>query len=256
MVDGLRVGRRLALRRRLEHALLEAPLRGAVVGRVVRQPMRVRRAVARDHRDGLGRDALEPLQEVGVDAHLDDRGGLHPACELGIRDVVAVVAEVRRPAVPADEEVRVAAPATVEEGGLEDDVVAAPHRGQRLVLGRSELIGRVRDPQLDLVDAATLVTEAAEIRLLVVVAASADELELRIVPKWFLDRPGGAELLERDQMVALEEADEIGGGDDQRAVGMQLHGTSARRPQRVTAGSGLRAATSSRRHRRHSSPAL
>ena len=65
--------------------------------------------------------------------------------------------------------------------------------------------------------------EHLDVPALVVVAAPPDELELGIVPERLLDLAERAKLLERDQVVALEEADEIGGGDDERPVFVELH---------------------------------
>ena len=226
MVDRLRIRLRPVLGRRREHPLLEPLLGGPVVRGVVREPVRVRRAVAGDHRDRLRRDALESLQEVGVDAHLDDGGGLHASGELGIGDVIAPRAEIRRSVVATQQEVRVTTPAAVEERRLEDDVLAPAHRGEGLVLRGAQLVGAVRRAELDLVDGAPLLAELREVRLLVIEAALPDQFQLGIVTDRLLELPGRAQLLERDQVVALEEAHEIGGGHDECAVGMELHGTS------------------------------
>ncbi len=96
-------------------------------------------AVAGDHVHLLGGDALEALDLLGVRAHLEEGGGLHPAGELGVGDLVGPGAEVRARALDLQEEVGVAAPATVEEGGLVDDVGAGLHGGEGLGLGVVEL---------------------------------------------------------------------------------------------------------------------
>jgi hypothetical protein len=57
----------------------------------------------------------------------------------------------------------------------------------------------------------------------VVVAAAADQLQLRIIPERLLDLAARTGKLERDEVVALEEADEIGRGDDEAAVVVELH---------------------------------
>src|SRR5439155_21740291 len=49
-------------------------------------------------------------------------------------------------------------------------------------------------------------------------ATAADEIELRVVTDRLLDLAGDAELLEGDQVIAFEEADEIGGAGDERPV--------------------------------------
>ena len=58
------------------------------------------------------------------------------------------------------------------------------------------------------------------------VAALADQLQLGVVPDRLLELAARAELLERHQVVALEEADEVGCGHDERAVVMELHGAA------------------------------
>ena len=74
-----RVGVRVDRSRTAEHPGLESRLCVAVVGRVVLQAMRMFDAVARHDIDGFRLYALEPLEEVGVDAHLDDGRGFDTA---------------------------------------------------------------------------------------------------------------------------------------------------------------------------------
>ena len=184
----------------------------------------MRLAVAGHDRDRLGRDALEACELVRVDAHLEDRGGLDALGELRVGDVVAPRAEVRRPVVAPEQEVRVAAPAAVEERGLEDDVRPGAHRGERLGLG-----GIAAPPGVlglaarHLDDRAALLAERLDVQRLVLVAAPPDELELRVVADGLLELAARTQLLERHQVVALEEADEVCRGHDQRAVVMELH---------------------------------
>ena len=221
VVDRLRVrlgGRGIGIDPRLE-----ARLRSPVVGGVVGQHLDVRGAVAGHDRDGLGRDPLDLLEEVAVDAHLDDRGGLDPLGELRVGDVVRIVAEHRRPVVAPDQEVRVAAPAPVEEGRLEDDVRAGPHRRDGLVLGLAQLSGRLGGTTRHLDHRPSRCPELVDVAALVIEAAPADQVELRILAEGLLDLAGGTQQLERDEVVALEEADEVRGADDQRPVD-QLHG--------------------------------
>ena len=201
---------------------LEASLRRAVVGGVVGELVDVRGAVARHDGDRLGWDALGLLEQVRVDAHLDDGRGLDPPGQLRVGDVVAVLAEHGRPIVAPEQEVRVAAPAAVEERRLEDHVGARPHRLDGLVVGRAQLGRRRGDASRHLDDGPAGRLELGDVQALVLVAALLEELELRVVAERLLDLAARTRQLERDEVVALEEADEVRGADDQRAVD-QLH---------------------------------
>ena len=183
----------------------------------------MRLTVAGHDRDRLGRDALEPCELVRVDAHLEDRGGLDALGELRVGDVVAPRAEVRRAVVAPEQEVRVPAPAAVEERALEDDVRPGAHRGERLGLGVAQLRGRPRLAARHLHDRPALLAERLDVQRLVLVAAPPDELQLRVVADGLLELAARTQLLERHQVVALEEADEVCRGHDQRAVVMELH---------------------------------
>ena len=115
-----------------------------------------------------------------------------------------------------------AAPAAVEERRLEDHVGARPHRLDGLVVGRAQLRGRGGDASRHLDDGPAGRLELGDVQALVRVAALLQELELRIVAERLLDLAARTRQLERDEVVALEEADEVRGADDQRAVD-QLH---------------------------------
>ena len=95
-------------------------------------------------------------------------------------------------------------------------------------------------------DGAALLAEGLDVQRLVLVAAPPDELELRVVADGLRELAARTELLERHQVVALKEADEVCRGHDQRAVVMELHRaatvargrvssrvTAARRPSMV-----------------------
>ena len=106
------------------------------------------------------------------------------AGELGVGDFVAEGAEgagvLGR--LDAEEEVRVAAPAAVEEGGLVDDVVAAADGlfgfgGGAAELGEAVFVRAVEG---DLRDAAAARLKLGEVALLVLEAAGADDVELGI----------------------------------------------------------------------------
>ena len=69
------------------------------------------------------------------------------AGELGVRDLVVPRAEgavgLARLVIDAEQEVRVAAPGAVEEGGLVDDVRSAAQRYERLLGGGPQVRARV-----------------------------------------------------------------------------------------------------------------
>ena len=176
-----------------------------------------------DNGHELGRNALEPLEQVRVYAHLEDRGRLDPPRELGVGDVVAPGTEIRRSVITADQEVGVTSPVAIEERGLEDDIGAGSHGGQRLRLCFAKLRRRLEVTGRDLQNIPTLGPKSSDVCLLVGVAALLDQGELRIIPERLVPQPMGSFELQRDEVVALEEPDEIGRGDDERPVFMSLH---------------------------------
>ena len=105
----------------------EALLDPAVVGIELREPEAVLLARAEDDVDALGLAALEASDLLAVEAELEEEVGLGAAGELRVGDLVAPGAEVGRAVVYAEEKVRVAGPAVVEEGALVDDLGAIAH---------------------------------------------------------------------------------------------------------------------------------
>ena len=139
LLAGLRVGR-LPVRHRRRQPRLHALVVGAVVvdavglGRVV--------AARRHHHHPLGPASLHSGQQVGVQAQLQQRPRLGLLRQLGVGDLVVVVAEstVARVAgavsvgagrVDPQQEVGPAAPAVVVQGRLRDHLGPVPHRRQR-----------------------------------------------------------------------------------------------------------------------------
>lgn len=127
--------------------------------------------------------------------------------------------------VDAAEEVGVATPGAVEEGGLIDDVRAAGHGG----FGGA---GRGAQPLAAVVDGAVggdgedrppLVREGVQVARLVLEAAAVENVEDRVVEARALDQAVQGSALERGQVLAGEEGDEVGGGEDRGAVDA-LHG--------------------------------
>ncbi len=91
VVDGIGIGGDAGCRAGALDELVEARLQRAVVGGVVGELEGVRLAVAGDDVHLLRRDALQALDLFGVGAHLEEGGGLHPAGELGVGDLVGPV---------------------------------------------------------------------------------------------------------------------------------------------------------------------
>ena len=119
----LGVGAPLAVSKRREERCPDP----AKVGGELSEAKRAFLLVAEDYVDALGLDALGRRQQLAVEAELQNEVGLGAARELGVGDLVAEVAQLRR-AVDAEEKVGVAAQSIPEEGRLVDDLAAAAHR--------------------------------------------------------------------------------------------------------------------------------
>ena len=117
-----------------------------------------------------------------------------------------------------------AEPPAVEERGLVDDVVAAADGG----LGEGGFVAKAGAPILDRLvlldarDAAARGLEAGQMALLVLEPAILHHLQLRVFSYRPLDEPRRGRELERGEMLAGEEADEVGGREDGLSVD-QLH---------------------------------
>ena len=225
MLDRVRIGRRRVRSAGPEDPLLVPPLGRAIERGEVVEPQGVRDRVARHDMDPLRAPALECRQPLGIDTDLEQGGALDGAGELRVGDLVVPVAEIRR-AVGPQQEVGMAAPAPIEERRLVDDVDASSHGIDRLGLRRAKRLDGGQAVLRHLVDRSALGPEPFEVRLLVRVAALLQEHDLRVLP---LVRLLPAALdpadLERRQVTAFQEADEIRGGDDQRPVDI-LHPTT------------------------------
>ncbi len=99
---------------------------GAVLERIVALG-----TVTGDHDQGAWGRALQCGEPFGVDGHLQHGRNLEPAGEFGVGDVIAPAPPAGQ-IVAAEQEVGVAAPAAVEEGGLVDHLGAAGHGLDRL----------------------------------------------------------------------------------------------------------------------------
>jgi hypothetical protein len=124
----------------------------------------------------------------------------------------------------------VAAPAAVEEGCLEDDLVAPADGGGCLGGGGAELVAAVLDRavQLDPGSVAAGGFEVGEVALLVLEATLANEVELGVGPVGPVDEAGRGGLLEVGQVLAGEVTDEVGRRVDGLPVDqLHLSGVSA-----------------------------
>src|SRR5207302_3884738 len=99
--------------------------------------------------------------------------------QLGVSNFVAVVAQLAGPVDPI-EEVRMAAPAAVEEGALIDDVDTGLHGGHGLGVRLLQVGDRTLGKR-ELDDPETHGLEAGEVSALVLQATAAQHVQNRIV---------------------------------------------------------------------------
>jgi hypothetical protein len=156
------------------------------------------------------------LDELGVEAELQQEVGLDAASELRVGHLVAPRAQARRP-VDTFEEVRVAAPpVAVEEHALVDDLGARPHC-------RTGSLGappQALEPALalDRDDLAPGGTEGTQVRQLVLIALSRDELG-GVGAGGLQPHAAVCHLdVQVGEVRALEELDEVRGREDQPVI--------------------------------------
>ena len=118
-----------------------------------------------------------------------------------------------------------AAERAVEEGRLVDDVRAGRHRLDRRGRRGAQLLAPVRggSVQLDLDRDPAVGPEVGEEARLVLEAAPADDVELRIVAHRPLDETGQRGALELGQVLAGEVGDEVRGRVDGSPVDRSMH---------------------------------
>ncbi len=216
MRDRLGVGASLAVRERRE----ERGSDPAEVGGELGEAEGALLPVAEDDVDPLGLDALHRRQQLAVEAELQDEVGLGAAGELGVGDLVAEVAQLRR-AVDAEEEVGVAAQSVAEEGRLVDDLGAAAHR----LLGASDGIeqGGTRAVAVgDLGDLPSLGLQRLQVAPLELVALAGEQLRVGPALGLCLQLAARMSQVERRQVRAGEEVVEVARREDQLFV-EQLH---------------------------------
>ena len=132
-----------------------------------------------------GHPTLDGSDQVRVDAHLQQGTALHATRQLGVRHLVVVRAQAGGTIDP-EQEVRVAAPGSVEQRGLVDDIGALLHQvaGQLRVRfqPRSVVAVAIGPGVAPFDDGAALCLQVREIAKLVLLAAFAEHLQLLVDP--------------------------------------------------------------------------
>jgi len=187
------------------------------VGHVVRDAVTLdlSRAPAEGDVHPLGLEPLDPRELIHVRADLEEGARLGVARELGVHDLVAPGTEGAR-RLDTHEEVGVPEPAAVEERGLVDDVVPAADGGLGVGGGAAKLGAAIRDGlvPLDPRDPTARGLQVGQIALLVGHSALLQDVQLRVLAHRPLHQARRGRELERGQMLAGEEADEIRGRED------------------------------------------
>ncbi len=202
----------------------EAVARTPVIGHVVVDPETLDGPgrPAQDDMEPLRSYPLDPLQLIDIRADLKHGAGLDVPGELGVRDLVVVVAPhgwaVRT--IDPEQEVGVAAPGAVEERRLIDDVRTGGHGVDGLGGGRAESSAVVLDRavELDASDGSSVRLELAQVALLVLEAALADHIELGIGAHRPLHQARHRRALELREVLTGEIGDQVRGGVDGSSV--------------------------------------
>jgi len=205
--------------RSFEFALHEPVVRTVVVEPVaLGHEVMVRRYDAR----ALGSSTLQLLEQMRVDAQLQDRACARLRRELGVGHFIRPRPELAGLA-GLQNKIGAAIPALVAERRLIDDVGTVAHRRERCV--DAFLAWR----RADLDDAELLRAQVLEIRRLVLAPALGEQLDDRVVAV----RPAGAAFghgeIELTQMRAAQMIREVGRGEPQE-FGDEAHGPIIRAP--------------------------
>ncbi len=205
-----------------EDHVLEPRPDGAVVGHVVLDPEgdALHGAAAQDDVHPCRFEPLDLAQLLRVRAELEHGARLCLSRQLGVGDLVAPRAQCGR-GVDAQQEVGVAAPPAVEERGLVDDVVATVERLERLGGCAPEHLALrlVVGPRGDRRDRPLLrLAEGLQVPRLVLESAASDHVQLGILTLGALHEVRASGALQVRQVLAFQEADQVGRGDDDGAV--------------------------------------
>lgn len=212
MVHGVRVGVRIPGDR-----LIEETSHHAVVGGVVRELIALNYSIAQDQMEIPGIQPLDPGHLVRVVAQLQNRRSLWAAGEFGVEHLVAEVAEVAW-TWDLPEKVRVAAPMTVKEHRLVDEVGSISHR----LLGLSRAInqrfrGSVRWG-INRDDGETCAFQTLFELLFMLQALLSEEINQRVVPNGSRHEPSRGSFLKLSQVFAGKEPGEVAGAVDKRPI--------------------------------------
>ena len=185
--------------------------------------------------------ALDAGDELGIDAHLEERAALGASRELGIDDLV-VVRPKRAFAVHSNQEVDVPDPGAVEQGGLVDDVGTFMHEAERsrcITLDVFELgsgVGRMActgcvarlDDDSTVDDLVTELAQVGEEALLVLQAALLEDGELGVIARRPVHLLLESRSLEHAQVLAFQESDQVARRIDGSSVFHELHQRTSR----------------------------
>jgi hypothetical protein len=174
----------------------------------------------------LGLRPLDCGQSLDVRADLQQCRGLYMARQLRVHHLVAPRADGAWP-LDAQQEVREPEPPAVEERGLVDGVVAAPDclgrgRGGGPQLVQPSRAGGVVVPGVDSRDASPVGFQSRQVASLVLETSLRDEVDFRIDPGRAFHQPGERRQLQAHEVLAGQETDQIGRGED-RIAADELH---------------------------------
>ena len=161
----------------------------------------------------LRHPSLNRADDVRIRAELQNRPAARLLGELGVHDFVGPVAKRARRR-NSHEDVGVAGPNAIGEGGLDDDLGAARHGVAGL---RDSRVGELVLAEVD--DLQALAAKGRHVRALVLVAARSQDLQEVVVRLRRLHLPARDGKLQRRQVRASEMIREVGRGEPKLAVG-------------------------------------
>ncbi len=194
----------------------EAVLDAAVVGGELGDAERLGLARPEHYVHPLRRGSLDRLDELGVEAELQQEVRLHTPRELRVRHLVAERPQLRR-ALDAVQEVAVSAPAdVVEQHALVDHLSPGVHRRDRLLCACARALEA--RPVLDLDDLPAIGAQLIQVALLVLIALARNKLR-RIRPGFCQIQPPEHYLdIDLREVWTLKMVDQVRRREDQLSV--------------------------------------